>query len=103
MFSGIRGRPAYDFPFENNWKLLRCQPIRVSGLTMTKASFQLHGRVQKTREKRARLDLSLLIEGQLLSQKQDLRAEGRARAERETEEKKPVRDQIGDQDNQRIQ
>jgi hypothetical protein len=40
------------------------------------------------------LDLSLLIEGQLLWQKQDFRAEGCARAEQETEEKKPVRDQI---------
>jgi len=49
------------------------------------------------------LDLSLLIEGQLLSQKQDFRAEGCARAEKETEEKKPVRDQIGDQDKKRIQ
>jgi len=33
------------------------------------------------------LDLSLLIEGQLLSQKQDFCAEGCARAEQETEEK----------------
>src|SRR5439155_6253254 len=40
-------------PFQNNWKLLRCQPIRVSGLTMTKASFQLHSRDQRIREKRA--------------------------------------------------
>ena len=44
-----------------------------------------------------------LIEGQLLSQKQDFRAEGCARAEQETEEKKPVHDQIGDQVKQRIQ
>jgi hypothetical protein len=36
-------------------------------------------------------------------QKQDFRAEGCARAEQETEEKKPVRDQIGDQDKQTIQ
>ena len=49
------------------------------------------------------MDLSLLIEGQLLSQKQDFRAEGCARAEKETEEKKPVRDQIGDQDKKKIQ
>ena len=53
MFSGIRGRPACDFHFQNNWKPLRCQPIRVSGLTMTKASFQLHKRDQRIREKRA--------------------------------------------------
>jgi hypothetical protein len=45
----------------------------------------------------------LLIEGQLLSQEQDLRAQGCARAEQETEEKKSVRDQIGDQVKQRIQ
>jgi hypothetical protein len=50
MFSGIRGRPACDFHFRNNWKPLRCQPIRVSGLTMTKASFQLHKRDQGIRE-----------------------------------------------------
>jgi len=49
------------------------------------------------------LDLSLLIEGQLFSQKQDFRAEGCARAEQGTEEKKPVGDQIGDQDKKRIQ
>ena len=51
----------------------------------------------------SRLDLSLLIKGQLLSRKQDLRAQGCARAEQEKEEKKPVRYQIGDQDKQRIQ
>ena len=38
------------------------------------------------------LDLPLLKEGQLLSQKQDLRAQGCARAEQETEEKKYVPD-----------
>ena len=48
------------------------------------------------------LDLPLLIECQLLSQEQDLRAKGCARAEEETEEKKPVRDQVGDQVKQRI-
>ena len=51
----------------------------------------------------SRLDLSFLIEGQLLSQEQDLRAQGCARAEQETEEKKSVRDQIGDQVKQRMQ
>src|SRR6516165_2533560 len=51
----------------------------------------------------SRLGLSLLIEGQLLSQEQDLRAQGCARAEQEAEEKKSVRDQIGDQVKQRIQ
>jgi hypothetical protein len=30
-------------PFPEHWKPLRCQPIRVSGLTITKASFQLDG------------------------------------------------------------
>ena len=109
MFSGIRGRPACDFPFQNNLKPLRCQPIRISGLTMTKASFQSQRRDQKDKRETGGvvqsswLDLSLLIEGQLLSQKQDFRAEGCARAEQETEEKKPFRDQIGDQDKQRIQ
>jgi hypothetical protein len=49
------------------------------------------------------LDLSLLIEGQLLSQEQDLRAQGCARAEQETEEKKSVRGQISDQAKKRIQ
>ena len=39
----------------------------------------------------SRLGLSLLIEGQLLSQEQDLRTQGCARAEQETEEKKSVR------------
>src|SRR5215470_4313294 len=100
MFSGIRGRPACDFHFHNNLKPLRCQPIKVSGLTMTKASFQSQRRDQRMRQTRAesfnRLGwgLSLLIEGQLLSQEQDLRAQSCARAEQQTEEKKPVRDQI---------
>ncbi len=76
---------------------------------MTKASFQSQRRDQKDKRETGGvvqsswLDLSLLIEGQLLSQKQDFRAEGCARAEQETEEKKPFRDQIGDQDKQRIQ
>jgi hypothetical protein len=43
------------------------------------------------------LDLPLLIEGQLLSQEQDFRTQRCARAEQETEEKKPVHDQIDDQ------
>jgi hypothetical protein len=51
----------------------------------------------------SRLDLPLLIEGQLLSQEQNLRAQGRARAEQETEEKKYVPGQISDQVKQRIQ
>jgi hypothetical protein len=38
----------------------------------------------------SRLDSPLLIEGQLLSQKQDFRAQGCARAEQETEKKKPL-------------
>jgi len=50
----------------------------------------------------SRLDLSLLIQSQLPSQEQDLRAQGSARAEQETEEKKPVRYQIGDQVKQKI-
>ena len=51
----------------------------------------------------SRLDLPLLIEGQLLSQEQNLRAQGCARAEQETEEKKYVPGQISDQVKQRIQ
>src|SRR5215469_4075011 len=85
MFSGIRGRPACDFHFQNNLKPLRCQPIKVSGLTMTKASFQSQRRDKARPEdetdtggvvQSSRLGLSLLIEGQLLSQEQDLRAQG---------------------------
>jgi hypothetical protein len=55
MFSGIRGRPACDFHFQNNLKPLRCQPIKVSGLTITntKASFQLQRRDQRMRPTRA--------------------------------------------------
>jgi len=53
MFSGIRGRPACDFHFQNNLKPLRCQPIKVSGLTMTKASFQSQRRDQRMRQTRA--------------------------------------------------
>src|SRR6516165_8527390 len=106
MFSGIRGRPACDFHFQNNLKPLRCQPIKVSGLTSLfpiaearpEDETDTGGVVQSSR-----LGLSLLTEGQLLSQEQDLRAQGCARAEQETEEKKSVRDQIGDQVKQRIQ
>ena len=49
------------------------------------------------------LDLPLLIKGQLPSQEQDFRTQGYARAEQESEEKKSIRDQIGDQFKQRIQ
>ncbi len=38
--AGRRGRPTRDFHFQNSLKPLRCQPIRVSGLTITKALFQ---------------------------------------------------------------
>ena len=55
------------------------------------------------RDQSSWLDLPLLIEGQLLSQEKRFRAQGCARAEQEKEEKKPVRDQIGDQVKQRIQ
>ena len=51
----------------------------------------------------SRLDLPLLIEGQLLSKEQNLRARGCARAEQEPEEKKYVPGQISDQVKQRIQ
>jgi len=51
----------------------------------------------------SRLDLPLLIEVQLLSQEQDLWAQGCARAGQEMEEKKSVRGQINDQVEQRIQ
>jgi hypothetical protein len=40
MFSGRRGRPTRDFHFQNSWKPLRCQPMSVSGPTITKALFQ---------------------------------------------------------------
>jgi hypothetical protein len=40
IFSGRRGRPTRDFQFQNSWKPLRCQPMSVSGLTITKALFQ---------------------------------------------------------------
>jgi hypothetical protein len=43
------GRLACDFPFQNNLKPLRCRPISVSGLTITKASFQLQRRDQTMR------------------------------------------------------
>jgi hypothetical protein len=44
-----------------------------------------------------------MLKGQLLSQEEDLHAQGCARAEQETEEKKYVPGQIGDQVKQRIQ
>ena len=109
MFSGSRGRPACDFHFQNNLKPLRCQPIKVSGLTIHQGLFPIaEARPEDETDtggvvQSSRLDLSLLIEGQLPSQKQDLRAQSCARAEQETEKKKSVHDQIGDQVKQRIQ
>jgi len=61
------------------------------------------GRTQRTLCFSSRLDLPLLIEGQLFWQEQNLRAQGCARAEQETEEKKYVPGQISDQAKQRIQ
>jgi hypothetical protein len=54
-------------------------------------------------ERTSWLDLPLLIEGQLLSQEQNLRTQSCARAKQETQEKKSVRNQIGDQGKQGIQ
>ena len=48
-----KSRPACDFHFQNNLKPLRCHPISVSGLTITKASFQSQKRDKRMREKRA--------------------------------------------------
>jgi len=56
---------------------------------MTKASFQSSGETRRIREKRRSRSIVLVgpvspDKGQLLSQKQDFRAEGCARAEQET-------------------
>jgi hypothetical protein len=40
--SGIRGLPNRDFHRQNSLNPLRCQPMRVSGLTIIRAAFQLH-------------------------------------------------------------
>ena len=53
MFLGSFGLPGRDFIFQNILKSRRCQPIRVSGLTITKADFQLQNLDQRTRLKRA--------------------------------------------------
>src|ERR1700737_3777698 len=53
IFPGSRGLPTRHFPFQNRLNPLPCQPIRVSGLTITNASFQSNSRDQKTRENRA--------------------------------------------------
>src|SRR5947208_2133081 len=53
LFDPFPYKGADRLHFQNNWKPLRCQPIRVSGLTMTKASFQSQRRDQRIGEKRA--------------------------------------------------
>src|SRR5215471_8972639 len=50
---GIRGRPRRDFHRHHSLNPLRCQPMRVSGLTIIKASLQGKNRDHKTKEKRA--------------------------------------------------
>jgi hypothetical protein len=64
-------------PFQNNWKPLRCQPIRVSGLTMTKASFNCTGGTEDETDTNLsvrRLGWTVSYKGQLLSQEQDPRS-----------------------------
>jgi hypothetical protein len=85
--------------------MARLVPAFIIGLLLSGQSATAQNTKSFTPEEltTSRLDLSLLIKGQLLSQEQDLRAQGCARAEQEKEEKKRVRYQIGDQDKQRIQ
>src|SRR6516165_12509215 len=50
MFLGRFGLPGRDFSFQNRLKARRCHPIKVSGLTITKADFQSSQSLdQKTR------------------------------------------------------
>jgi hypothetical protein len=51
--AGMRGRPGRDFHFQKSLNALRCQPIRVSGLTMTRALLQSQNRDHTSRLKRA--------------------------------------------------
>ena len=54
MFLGSFGLPGRDFSFQNSLKARRCHPIKVSGLTITKADFQSSQSLdQKTRLRRA--------------------------------------------------
>ena len=48
-------RPGRDFHFQNNRNALRCQPIRVAGLTTGTADLQAKKRDQKTNPSRAPL------------------------------------------------
>jgi hypothetical protein len=53
MFLGSFGLPGRDFIFQNSLKSRRCQPISVSGLTITKANRQSQNFDQSTRLMRA--------------------------------------------------
>src|SRR5262249_41969983 len=63
MSFGSRGLPARDRQLQNSLKPLRCQRIRVSGLTITRASFQSNSRDQNTRDSRA---ASFSLRGRIL-------------------------------------
>ena len=109
MFSGIRGPTSLRLPFPKQLEPLALPADQGLGFDDDQGVFPIAearpkdegetGRVVRS----SRLDLPLLIEGQLLSQEQNLRAQGCARAEQETEEKKCVPAQISDQVKQRIQ
>jgi len=47
------GRPERALQRQNHWKPLRCQPIRVSGLTITRALLHSNRREHNTRVQRA--------------------------------------------------
>jgi hypothetical protein len=87
-----RGRRAgRDLQRQNRWKSLRCQPIRVSGLTITERSPLEQTRPQcQTAASRVRLWLgflfTFLIVGQLLSKTQVLGYQRRSRPEVDLQE-----------------
>ena len=108
MFSGIRG-PNLRLPFPEQLETFAMPANQGLGFDNEQGLFPIaEARPEDKREsgrvvQSSRSDWSLLIKGQLLSQEQDLRAQGCARAEQEKDEKKPVRYEIGNQDKQRIQ
>ena len=50
---GIRGRPDWHFLRQKSWKPLRCQPMKVLGVTTVSALLQLNQRLSHRRVKRA--------------------------------------------------
>src|SRR5580700_9137780 len=84
---GIRGRPDWHFRGQKNWKPLRCQPMKVLGVTTVSALRQLNQRLSHRRVKACWMggpagpDSPFLVERELFAHEEILGRERTFRSE----------------------